>query len=206
MTGQPQPHLTSQLMPAGPLPTKAYDFIRSLYPRLRNYLAATGSPYEDAEEIANDGSLIVLDRWDRLRADPRYDGCPPRAYLFKVATRLRSRRARTSKFDWRPLDPDDLEFTSAALAILSLEELEEPAVDRLTAAAVVRQTLTKMRLPDREVLWIRLAEDFSTADTATILRIPPNTVRTRLRVATMRFKDLVTASGALAGTRWDVTR
>jgi RNA polymerase sigma factor (sigma-70 family) len=179
-------------------------FIEVQYRNSRQYLTSSGCPPQEAEEIANDGCLIVANRWERLQADPRYAGREPRAYLYTVVTRLWRRRGPTET-RWRDGLLADLtdEGLFGTLLVLDVREGE---VDRITASLIVERTLPRLPLPDRQVLWLRLAADFSTTETAGILKIPEGTVKTRLHVAKRRFAQQAIASGTLAGTLWEGTR
>ncbi|MGW0483615.1 RNA polymerase sigma factor [Nonomuraea sp. NPDC003214] len=160
-----------------------------------------------ADEIANDTSKIVLERWDRLRGDDITQPGPPRAYLFKTATRLWHRRGpRETVWASGLVDPYDPAAEAASGSVVASLDLSEVFADRQAAHDVVHRTLKFLDIPKRQVLWLRHAEEFDTKETATILRIPPGTVKTRLAAAVHAFKGIVLASGALHETGWGLTK
>lgn len=128
-----------------------------------------------AEELAQETFLAVL------RGIARYE---PRAlvrtYLYGIAMNLlaseRRKRSRETT-DSKPLaDP--------------------PVSTDRNAVLWVRQALEKLNRDEREVLLLREYEQLSYAEIAALMRIPINTVRSRLFRARMALKEiLVSQSG-----------
>jgi RNA polymerase sigma factor (sigma-70 family) len=194
------------LLSAGLVEADAEQYVAREYPAIRRYLKSSGSSWEMADEITNDTSKIVIDRWDRLRGDPDKPG-PPRTYLFKTATRLWNRRGqRETAWASDLVDPFDPGAEVASGSVVTALDLGETLADRQSAHAAVHRALRLLDVPKRQVLWLRHAEEFDTEETATILRIPAGTVKTRLSAAVRQFKDTVLASGALQETGWGSTR
>jgi DNA-directed RNA polymerase specialized sigma24 family protein len=195
-----------QLRTLAAAPEAAVDFTNEQAPRVLKYLIRSGCPPTLAEEIAQDGSEIVIDRWERLQSNPRFAGRPPRSYQFQVSTNL-WRRHGPKETRWRQglagllTDDDDTIFG----AFPAVAGVDDAMVDRLTAKGVVEATLPLLDRGHRQVLWLRLAEQFTGPETAKILMIRPGTVKSRLHHATERYRDIVIASGSLKGTQWDVT-
>lgn len=181
---------------------------------MRTYLTASGCPGPLAEEIASDSALVMVNRWDRLHAKDSHDGDDGasrdghgevglRAYMFRTGTRLWYRNGPPES-RWR----DGLMLDTPTGAQVAEDNdhgplMHDMVIDQLTAYGIVHQTLPRLAPPYRKVLWLRHAEDFSTRITAEILRIPENTVKTQLRVATRLFKDHLKAVGALTDTAWE---
>lgn len=187
--------------------SEAEQYAAREYPAVRRYLASLGSSWELADEIANDTSKIVLARWDRLRGDEPARPGPPRAYMFTTATRLWKRRGgREAVWGSTLVDPLDPGGEAASGSVVAALDLGEVLIDRQAAHAAVWSTLRLLDVPKRQVLWVRHAEDFTTEQTAGILRIPPGTVKTRLAAAVREFTKIVLASGALQDTEWGSTR
>jgi hypothetical protein len=203
--------------PARKVDPDAEHFVREHRPRVRTYLTTSGCPPPLAEEIANDSALIMVNRWGRLHVDAPADRADHagdrdgqggrelgrRAYMFTTAKRLWYRQGPRES-NWR----DSLVLdTPAGLQTIENGDtspfMHDLVIDRLIAHDIVHQTLPKLTPPYREVLWLRHAEDFPTRNTATILRVPENTVKTRLRVAIGLFKEHLKAAGALTGTAWE---
>jgi RNA polymerase sigma-70 factor (ECF subfamily) len=114
---------------------------------------------ERAEDLVQETFLAVI------RAASRYE---PRAlvrtYLYSIALNLLAAERR--KFS-----------TSSTLG----QSASEPKTDGTPEYALwVRQAMEKLDSPDREILMLREYEQLSYSDIAELLRIPVNTVRSRL--------------------------
>jgi RNA polymerase sigma factor (sigma-70 family) len=157
------------------------DFFRANYRLVCGFLiSGCGCPEHEAEDIAQDAFLAVRGRWDHVRDLDR-----PKAYLFKVAKRRFQRSRQSSVGRYCQGDPD-----------VHLRAVPEPTDafgetdNRLDMGALVRQ------LPpgQRQVLWLRLAADFSEAETAEVLSLRPGTVKSQLHDAKVKLEDLVRES------------
>lgn len=134
-----------------------------LYGFFRRRLEST----ERAEDLAQETFLAMI------RSASRYE---PRAqlrtYLYGIALKLLSAERRKHK--------------SVPLA----ESNHEPAVDEFPDRALwVRQSLEKLETYEREILMLREYEQLSYAEIAELLRLPINTVRSRLFRARMALKS-----------------
>jgi len=123
-----------------------------------------------AEELAQETFLAVL------RGASRYE---PRAlvrtYLYGIAVKLLANERRK-----RNRETDDWEIRT------------DPAADGDGGASLwVRQAIAKLDSTDREVLMLREYEQLSYAEIAAVLRVPVNTVRSRLFRARVALKDLL---------------
>ena len=119
---------------------------------------------ERADDLTQETFLAVI------RATSRYQ---PRAlvrtYLYGIALKLlAAERRRDRRSDTSPASSD------------------EPALDD---ALWVKQALEKLDASEREVLMLREYEQLSYAEIAELLRLPVNTVRSRLFRARMALKD-----------------
>jgi RNA polymerase sigma factor (sigma-70 family) len=119
---------------------------------------------ERADDLTQETFLAVI------RATSRYQ---PRAlvrtYLYGIALNLlAAERRRDRRSDTSPASSD------------------EPALDD---ALWVKQALEKLDASEREVLMLREYEQLSYAEIAELLRLPVNTVRSRLFRARMALKD-----------------
>lgn len=124
---------------------------------------------ERAEDLAQETFLALV------RAATRYE---PRAqfrtYLYGIALKLLAAERRKHKS-------------------LPLEEMsEEPAVhDSSDKALWVRQSLGRLEGSEREILMLREYEQLSYMEISELLRLPLNTVRTRLFRARMALKEFL---------------
>jgi len=129
---------------------------------------------ERAEDLVQETFLAVI------RASSRYE---PRAlvrtYLYGIALKLLAAERR--KF-----------LTSTT----SLGQSAEPKTDRTPESVLwVRQAMEKLDAPDREILMLREYEQLSYSEIAELLRIPVNTVRSRLFRSRLALKSYL-ESGA----------
>jgi RNA polymerase sigma-70 factor, ECF subfamily len=114
---------------------------------------------ERAEDLVQETFLALI------RAASRYE---PRAlvrtYLYGIALNLLAAERR--------------KFSASST---SGEAAPEPKTDGTPESALwVRQAMEKLDAPDREILMLREYEQLSYSDIADLLRIPVNTVRSRL--------------------------
>jgi RNA polymerase sigma-70 factor (ECF subfamily) len=121
-----------------------------------------------AEDLAQETFLAVI------RGASRYE---PRAlvrtYLYGIALKLLAAERR--KFLTRST---------------SEQSAPEPKTDRPPERVVwVRQALEKLDAPEREILMLREYEQLSYSDIAELLRIPVNTVRSRLFRSRLALKS-----------------
>jgi len=123
---------------------------------------------ERAEDLAQETFLAVI------RAVSRYE---PRAlvrtYLYGIALKLLATERR--KF-----------LTRSTLG----QSAREPRTDADPESVLwVRQALEKLDAPEREILMLREYEQLSYSDIAELLRIPVNTVRSRLFRSRLALKS-----------------
>jgi RNA polymerase sigma-70 factor (ECF subfamily) len=134
-----------------------------------------------AEDLAQETFLAVV------RAVERYE---PRAlvrtYLYGIALKLVAAERRKSGH--------------AARSDASASSVDDPDSDREMAAAPnaapeealwVRQALERLDPQEREILMLREYEQLSYAEIAELLRLPVNTVRSRLFRARMALKSFL---------------
>jgi RNA polymerase sigma-70 factor (ECF subfamily) len=122
---------------------------------------------ERAEDLTQETFLVVI------RATERYE---PRAlvrtYLYSIALKLlageRRRQARNAP----------------------AEKAQEPVIENGQDGAIwVRQALSRLDPADREILMLREYEQLSYTEIAGLLRLPVNTVRSRLFRSRMALRE-----------------
>ena len=123
---------------------------------------------ERAEDLVQETFVAVI------RAVQRYE---PRAlvrtYLYGIALKLLAAERR------RPANQET-----------ALDPVAEPAArETLEAALWIKSALEKLEQTEREVLMLREYEQLSYAEIADLLRIPVNTVRSRLFRARMALRN-----------------
>ena len=145
-----------------------------LYGFFRRRLASK----DRAEDLAQETFLAVI------RAAERYE---PRAmvktYFYGIALKLLAAERRKLSGNEPQLEPED-----------------EPAQETTRDAAVwVRQALEKLELGEREILMLREYEQLNYEEIGEVLRLPVNTVRSRLFRARMALKDFLEPKKKLRG-------
>ena len=123
---------------------------------------------ERAEDLAQETFLAVI------RAVSRYEPrASVRTYLYGIALKLLAAERR--KFS-----------TSGTL----IQSAPEPKTDGTPESVLwVRQAMEKLDAPDREILMLREYEQLSYSDIGELLRIPINTVRSRLFRSRLALKS-----------------
>ncbi|HEV3039033.1 MAG TPA: sigma-70 family RNA polymerase sigma factor [Candidatus Angelobacter sp.] len=135
-----------------------------------------------AEDLAQETFLAVI------RATTRYEPRSlVRTYLYGIALKLLATERRKQPMNEMPA-----------------ESAKEPAIDETPDSALwVRQALKKLDAPEREILMLREYEQLSYSEISELLRLPVNTVRSRLFRSRMALKDLLEPSekhrNAMAG-------
>ena len=150
------------------------DFFESQYPRLVRGLAFVLADGSDAEDIAQEAFVRVLERWARVETMRL-----PEGYLFRVAFNL-SKRRRFVTYALQPFDkPVDGGNGSGGF--------EGDSIVRADMLKAVR--CLKPRYRDPLVLrdWFELSYD----DCSKVLRIAPTSVRVRVHRARSQLRDLL---------------
>lgn len=126
-----------------------------------------------SEDLARETFVAVLDGVRRY--EPR---APFRSYLYGIAFNLLAAERR-KKGREHPSPDESQELTATG------------ATGDPDASLWVRGALAKLNADAREVLLLREYEQLSYAEIAALLRVPVNTVRSRLFRARMALKDLL---------------
>lgn len=121
---------------------------------------------ERAEDLAQETFLAVIRGISRYRPQALV-----RTYFYGIALNLMAAERRK-----RPND--------------SIDEIAEPAREDSSETALwVRQALKELASTEREILMLREFEQLSYAEISDLLRLPVNTVRSRLFRARMALKE-----------------
>lgn len=133
------------------------------------YARFTLGSASDAEDIVQEVFLRVLKNWDKFRGDAN-----PKTWLWTITRRCIVDRARK-----RDRDKNQVTF----------EEHLGGHTDSNTSAALEVEDLLKTLTPDqREVVTLRLIQDWSTTETAEILGWSESKVKTTLHRAVTRMR------------------
>jgi RNA polymerase sigma factor (sigma-70 family) len=150
-------------------------------PRIKGFMLRTGATPSEAEEIAQNTLLAV---WRKATSfDPATSGAG--AWIFTIARNLRIDAARRAARDQRvgmevessywpdPVEPPDMTIARDQDALLIRSALE--------------------RLPREQSDMVRLAfiEERSHSEIAHLLDVPLGTVKSRIRLAMKRLKEIL---------------
>lgn len=162
------------------------DAFRELFQRYKQpifgFFCRRMADRAQAEELTQETFIAVLKAQGRYEATALF-----RTYLYAVAYKIL--RAHRRKAAFRA-------FFSA-----SAESAREPAIESsLDAGIALREAVAKLDHIDREIVLLREFEELSYAEIATLLRIPVNTVRSRLFRARRALRDLLAPPAAKPAT------
>jgi len=126
-----------------------------------------------AEELTQDAFVAVL------RGKVRYEATALfRTYLYAIGLKLLMAERRKAAF---------------RATFFGLSEREPAAASTLDADVGMREAVGRLERMDREVLLLREFEQLSYAEIAEVLRVPVNTVRSRLFRARTALREVLAA-------------
>jgi RNA polymerase sigma-70 factor, ECF subfamily len=131
-----------------------------------------GSP-QDAEEVAQETLLKVFDNFDQLREPERV-----RAWVFRIAKNVCLMHRRRSVF--APAHELSLEELPAAGEVPGVLQLPEGELLRSELRNVIDRAIAELPPTYRAVVLLRDIEELSTEDTAQVLDLSIDVVKTRL--------------------------
>ena len=131
-----------------------------------------GSP-QDAEEVAQETLLKVFDNFDQLREPERV-----RAWVFRIAKNVCLMHRRRSVF--APAHELSLEELPAASDVPESIDPPEGELLRSELRAVIDRVIAELPPTYRAVVLLRDIEELSTEETAQVLDLSTDVVKTRL--------------------------
>jgi RNA polymerase sigma factor (sigma-70 family) len=150
-------------------------------PRIKGFLLKTGCSAEEAEDIAQNTLIAVWRKANQF--DPATTGAA--AWIFTIARNLRIDSARRATRDGR-LGQDvgpDYELDPGEPADRIMSRVEDAA--RITAA------VEKLSAEQSRVIRMSFIEERPHTEIAAMLGIPLGTVKSRIRLAMSRLRDLL---------------
>jgi RNA polymerase sigma-70 factor (ECF subfamily) len=157
---------------------KLFDFFA---PRLKSYLMRTGSGEAEAEEIAQD-ALIAL--WNKAGTfDPATSGAV--AWIFTIARNLRIDAARRGRRTERMLHAIEAEYRPEPV------DGADMAFGRSQEAGHVENALKRLPAQQSEIIRLSFLEERPHSEIAALLGIPLGTVKSRVRLAMNRLRELL---------------
>jgi len=170
----------------------AFDrFVEAFHSRLFQYTMLVCGQREDAEEVAQDTLLKVFENFGRLR-EPEH----VRAWVFRIARNACLMKRRKSSFaPTQELSLDELMPVAGDRGGERKFELPDRAElpDTQLLRSELRDVMTEaiQSLPDlyKTVLLLRDVEELSTEETAGILDVSSDVVKTRLHRARLAVRQ-----------------
>jgi RNA polymerase sigma-70 factor (ECF subfamily) len=175
--------LARQLLEGKP---EAFDrFVEHFQSKIFNYSRLMCGHREDAEEVAQETLLKVFDSFDQLREPERV-----RAWVFRIAKNACLMKRRKSVYaPERELSLDEFlpargtDGDAMKLEIADWSGLPEDKLLRTEMHQVLEDAIAEMPETYRPVMLLRDVEELSTEETAQILDLTADVVKTRLHRA-----------------------
>ena len=150
-------------------------------PRIKGLMLKAGASNEEAEEIAQDALLAV---WRKAaQFDPASAGAP--AWIFTIARNLRIDAVRRSARSGVAVPDSELEYFADPA------DSQETHLTKRDDTVRVAAALSLLSSEQSAAIRMSFVEDRPHSEIAEALRIPLGTVKSRIRLATNRLKDLL---------------
>jgi RNA polymerase sigma-70 factor (ECF subfamily) len=147
-------------------------------PRVKSYMLRLGAEPLLAEELAQETLLAV---WRRAASfDPAK--ASPSTWIFTIARNLRIDVARRDRRGYPAEDPSDAP---------NAEPTPDQALVALQSEGRVRQALLTLPAEQAEVVRLSFFSDQPHSEIAAALNLPLGTVKSRLRLAMGRLRDIL---------------
>ncbi len=173
---------------------EAFDrFVEHFRTRIFQYSWMMCGQREDAEEVAQDTLLKVFENFDQLR-EPEH----VRSWIFRIAKNACLMKRRKSIFaPAQELSLDELmpvaeqDGEALKLQIADWSNLPENQLLRSELQEVTRQAIAGLPEIYRAVILLRDMEELSTEETAQVLEVKPDAVKTRLHRARLAVRQVL---------------
>lgn len=171
------------------------EFVNAFHARLSQYSFLMCGHHEDAEEVAQETLLKVFESIDQLRDPSRV-----KSWVFRIAKNECFMKRRKSVFapkielsldDLRPLKVNNGQVHGIEIA--DWTSLPEDLLRDKELQNALTQSIQELPEIYRSVVLLRDVEELTTEETAEVLDISPDSVRTRLhrgRLALRQYMDL----------------
>jgi RNA polymerase sigma-70 factor (ECF subfamily) len=175
---------------------EAFDrFVEVFRSKVFQYALMMCGHREDAEEVAQDTLFKVFESFDQLREPERV-----RAWVFRIARNACYMKRRKSVFaPTQELSLDDFlphsehDGSHRKLEIADWSALPDDQVLRSELRGVINQAIQELPEIYRAVILLRDVEELSTDETAQVLEINPDAVKTRLHRARLAVRQKLDA-------------
>lgn len=150
-------------------------------PRVKGLMIKAGASGEEAEEIAQDTLLAV---WRKAaQFDPASAGAP--AWIFTIARNLRIDAVRRAARGGIAVPDAELEY------VADPADSQETHIARRDETARIAAAVSRLSADQSAAIRMSFVEDRPHSEIAAELRIPLGTVKSRIRLAMNRLKDLL---------------
>jgi RNA polymerase sigma factor (sigma-70 family) len=150
-------------------------------PRIKGYLMRTGSGEAEAEEIAQETMIALWRKADKF--DPATFGAV--AWIYTIARNLRIDAVRRGRRAERMLQEIEAEYRPEPV------ESTETAFSRTQEAGHVELALQSLPAQQSEIIRLSFLEEKPHSEIAELLDIPLGTVKSRVRLAMDRLRELL---------------
>lgn len=150
-------------------------------PRIKGYLLRTGSSEAEAEEIAQETMIALWRKADRF--DPATSGAV--AWIYTIARNLRIDAVRRGRRAERMLQDIEAEYRPEPA------ESTESAFSRSQEAGHIELALQRLPAQQSEIIRLSFLEERPHSEIAGLLGIPLGTVKSRVRLAMNRLRELL---------------
>jgi len=150
-------------------------------PRLKGWLWRTGSPSEEAEELAQDAFVMLWRKAPQFNPERATVG----AWLFTIARNLRVDRRRAIHDTWMTLDDTEVE------GVADTGAGQEAELSKRQHGERVRAAMLRLTPDQRTLVQLSFYEDMSHSRIAAELKMPLGTVKTRLRSAASCLRNVL---------------
>ena len=170
----------------------AFDrFVETYRPKLFQYTYLMCGHREDAEEVAQETLLKVFEKLDQLR-EPEH----MKAWVFRIARNACYMKRRKSVYaPAQELSLDDLmpafrqEGEERKMEIADWSSLPDEEAISSQLKTLLHQSIAELPEIYRAVILLRDMEELSTQETAEVLEITEDTVKTRLHRARLAIRQ-----------------
>jgi RNA polymerase sigma-70 factor (ECF subfamily) len=171
---------------------EAFDrFVEFFRPKIFQYTLLMCGQREDAEEVAQETLLKVFENFDKLREPERV-----KAWVFRIARNACYMKRRKSVFaPAHELSLDELmpafhyDGEERKLEIADWSSLPDAQVIQAQLNAILYRAIEELPEIYRSVIILRDIEELTTQETAEVLEISEETVKTRLHRARLSVRQ-----------------
>jgi RNA polymerase sigma-70 factor (ECF subfamily) len=155
-----------------PMPVESFEsFVLENHARLYGALCLLTKNRDEAEEIAQEAFVRILERWDRVRIVE-----DPTGYLFRTAMNVFRKRARRA-----------IVAVRRAVTVAPADDF----VEQIVASDLLVRAIAELPTDQRAALIVTSFLGYSSDDAAGMLGARPSTIRARATRARATLRDAI---------------